>query len=137
MSLCTDSWIICFLPGKCKFDVAFCRCCVYFWNFPSVYLLLFPGYCCITFYYSVLGLSVKAHNCWMESGKSLIFQFQNPHFYLYYFFSLMSSAKVAIFKLNLLKISRYLLMSCASLSFVPTYQKMRGLTPHFNLIFRW
>ncbi len=49
----------------------------------------------------------------------------------------MSSAKVAIFRLNLLKISRYLLMSCASLGFVPTYQKMRGVTPHFNLISRW
>ncbi len=45
----------------------------------------------------------------------------------------MSSAKVARFKLNLLNLSRYLLMSCASLSFVPAWQKMRGVTPHFNL----
>jgi hypothetical protein len=45
----------------------------------------------------------------------------------------MSSAKVARFKLNLLNLSRYLLMSCASLIFVLSWQKMRGVTPHFNL----
>jgi hypothetical protein len=69
----------------------------------------------------------------MESGKPLISQFQKPHFYLYYFFSLMSSAKLAKFKLNLLKLSRDLPISCAGLSFDPPGQKMRGVTPHFNL----
>lgn len=69
----------------------------------------------------------------MESGKSLISQFQKPHFYLYYFLSLMSSAKLAKFKLTLLKLSRDLPISCAGLSFDPAGEKMRGVTPHFNL----
>jgi hypothetical protein len=45
----------------------------------------------------------------------------------------MSSAKLAKFKLNLLKLSRDLPIYCAGLSFDPAGQKMRGVTPHFNL----
>jgi len=123
-----------FLPRGIEFHIAFRRCRCVLLKLPSGNFWLHPSYCCITSYHCFCCFCCKSWQLhqWNQENQ-LISQFQKPHFYLYYFLSLMSSAKVARFKLNLLNLSRYLLMSCASLGFVPTRQKMRGVTPHFNL----